>query len=92
MAVFAYALAFLSTGISALLFIRIRSLTSLVLWIPKALAGSTAAFAAVMGVPGAAFGLLSRARLAMVAGGLGALLSARYVLRATGRQGRHQVG
>jgi hypothetical protein len=85
MAVFAYVFAFLAAGMSALFFFRVRSPTGLVLWIPKALAESAAAFVAVMGTLGVAFGLLARAPLAIAAGMLGALLSVRYVLRVAAR-------
>jgi hypothetical protein len=85
MAVFAYLLAFLAAGMSALFFLRVRSPNSIMLWILKVLTGSVAAFVAVMGALGVAFGLLSKASLAIAAGVMGALLSVRYVLRVAAR-------
>jgi acetyl esterase/lipase len=85
MAVFAYLLAFLSAGMSALFFLRVRSPTSIALSILKVLTESVAAFVAVMGALGVAFGVLSRASLAIPAGVMGALLSVRYVLRVAAR-------
>jgi acetyl esterase/lipase len=85
MAVFAYVLAFLATGMCVLFFFRVRSPTSLVLWSPKILGGSAAVFVAVMGTLGVALGLLFRAPLAIAAGVLGVLLSMRYVLRVVAR-------
>jgi acetyl esterase/lipase len=81
MTVIAYGLALLASGLNALLFFRVRSLTGVVLWFPKMLAGSAAAFVAAMGALATVFGFLSRARLAIVAGVLGALPALRYVLR-----------
>ncbi len=79
----AYVLAFLATGMNVLSFLRVKSLTGIVLWIPKALAGSAAAFVAIMGALGAVLGLRFKARLAIAAGVTGALLSLRYALRST---------
>jgi len=81
MAAIAHLLALLSAGLSALLFVRVRSLAAMALWIPKALAGSTASFLALIGALGAALGLRFRAPLAVASGLLGALLSLRYVRR-----------
>ncbi len=81
MAVIAYGLALFVSGMNALLFFRVRSLTGLVLWFPKILAGSVTACVTAMGALAAACGFLSRRRLAAVAGALGALPALRYVLR-----------
>ena len=85
MTVLAYVLAFLAAGTSVLFFLRVRSLTGVLLWMPKALAGSAATLVALLGALGVALGLLSRAPLAMAAGLLGALLAMRYVRRAAAR-------
>jgi acetyl esterase/lipase len=81
MAGLAHLLAFLAAGISALFFFRVRSLSGMVLWMPKALAGSAAAFVAAVGALGAALGLRFRAPLAIAAGVLGVLLPVQYVRR-----------
>jgi len=81
MAVIAYGLALFVSGMNALLFFRVRSLTSLVLWLPKILVGSVAAFVAALGALAAACGFLSRRRLAAAASVLGALPALRYLLR-----------
>jgi acetyl esterase/lipase len=76
-------LAFLSAGMGSLLLFRVRSPAGRLLYLPKMVASSLAPFAAVMGALGAALGLLSRARLALIAGAAGATLAARYVRRVT---------
>jgi acetyl esterase/lipase len=88
MTVLATLLGLLAAGTGVLYLVRVRSPRSLVLWMPKALAGSAAVLMAAMGLLGAAFGLLSGAPLAMAAGLLGALLPAQYVVRvAAGHDG-----
>jgi acetyl esterase/lipase len=79
MAGLAHLLAFLAAGISALYSFRVRSVTGMVLWMPKAFAGSAAAFVAAVGALGAALGLRFRAPLAIAAGELGVLLPVRYM-------------
>jgi acetyl esterase/lipase len=74
-------LAFLAAGASALAFFRFRALASALLWLPKALAQSAAAFVAGLGALAAALGWLSRAPLAVAAGLLGTLLSVRTIVR-----------
>jgi acetyl esterase/lipase len=76
-------LAFLSAGMGSLLLFRVRSPAGRLLYLPKMVASSLAPFSAVMGAVGAALGLLSRTRLALIAGGAGATLAARYVRRVT---------
>jgi acetyl esterase/lipase len=83
MTVVPYLLSFLALAMSALYFLRVRSLTGIVLWMPKALAGSAAAFVALIGALGAALGLRFKARLAIPAGVVAVVLSLRYVLRVT---------
>jgi acetyl esterase/lipase len=73
--------AFLAAGMSLLYFVRVRSATGVVLWMPKVLAESAAAVVSLIGALGAILGLLYRRPLALAAGVLGAGLSARYVLR-----------
>jgi acetyl esterase/lipase len=68
---------------SALFFVRVRSPAGLALWMPKVLSGSAAPFVVLMGALGALLGWLFRARLAIVAGLLGALLPLRHALRVT---------
>lgn len=81
MAGLAHLLALLAAGLSALYSFRVKSVAGLVLWMPKALAGSAAAFVAAMGALGAVLGLRFRAPLAIAAGVLGVLLPVRYVRR-----------
>ena len=81
MTLIAYLLAFLGAGLSALAFVRVRSLATMALWIPKALAGSAAFFLALIGALGAGLGLRTRSPLAILSGLLGALLSLRYIRR-----------
>ena len=85
MAVFACILSSLSAGLSLLFFLRVKSTKTLVLWIPKVLAGSAAPFAAPIGALGAVLAWLGKARLAVATGMLGTMLSPRYVLRAAAR-------
>lgn len=81
MVVGAHVLAFSALAASALLFFKVRSAAGIVLWFPKALAGSAAAFLVLVGGLGSFLGVITRAPLAVAAGALGAILSARYVWR-----------
>jgi len=74
-------LALLSAGMGSLLLFRVKSPAGRLLYLPKMVASSLAPFAAVMGALGAALGLLSRSRLALIAGTAGAGMGAGYVWR-----------
>ncbi len=79
-------LAFLSLSLSSLLYYKLKSSSldpSILVYGLKLLAGAFAPVLAVVGLVGAALGLLSRAPLALISGGLGAILSAGYVRRVT---------
>jgi acetyl esterase/lipase len=81
MALAAYILAFSALIMSGLMFLKVRSTAALVIWFPKAMAGSAVVFVGAAGALGAILGLLARAPVAVAAGVLGALLSVRYVRR-----------
>ena len=85
MAVFAYILSSLSAGLSLLFFLRVKSPKTLVLWIPKVLAGSLAPFASLIGAMGAVLAWSDKARLAAATWMLGTVLSLRYVSRTAAR-------
>ncbi len=83
---FAKLLAFLSLSLNSLLYYKFKSSSldpSILVYGLKLLAGAFALVLALLGLVGAALGLLSRAPLALISGGLGAILSAGYVRRVT---------
>lgn len=79
----AHLLSFAALGLSGLLYCHLRSRLSLLLWLPKILAGSLAALLVAAGASGAALGLGLHAPPALLAGGLGAALAALHVWRVT---------
>jgi acetyl esterase/lipase len=79
-------LAFLSLSLNSLLYYKLKSSSldpSILVYGLKLLAGAFAPVLAVVGLVGAALGLLSRVPLAVVSGGLGAILSAGYIRSVT---------
>jgi acetyl esterase/lipase len=79
-------LAFLSLSLNSLLYYKLKSSSldpSILVYGLKLLAGAFAPVLALVGLVGAALGLLSRAPLALISGGLGAILSAGFVRRVT---------
>lgn len=81
---FANVLAFLSLGLSALSYYRLKYCrldVSILVYLLKLMAGAFAPVLAVVGSVGAGLGLLSRSYSAAIGGALGALLSAYYVRR-----------
>jgi acetyl esterase/lipase len=79
-------LAFLSLSLNSLSYYKLKSSSldpSILVYGLKLLAGAFAPVLALVGLVGAALGLLSRAPLALISGGLGAILSAGYVRRVT---------
>ena len=75
--------ALLSAGLSGLYFFKLESPSGMILMLPKVLGAALAPFVGVMGAVGAVLGLLVQAPLAVIAGILGALASARHVQRVT---------
>jgi acetyl esterase/lipase len=79
-------LAFLSLSLNSLLYYKLKSSSldpSILVYALKLLSGAFAPVLALLGLVGAALGLLARAPLALISGGLGAILSAGYVRRVT---------
>jgi acetyl esterase/lipase len=79
-------LAFLSLGLNSLLYYKLKSSSldpGILVYALKLLSGAFAPVLALLGLVGAALGLLARAPLALISGGLGAILSAGYVQRVT---------
>jgi acetyl esterase/lipase len=79
-------LAFLSLSLNSLLYYKLKSSSldpRIVVYALKLLSGAFAPVLALLGLVGAALGLLARAPLALISGGLGAILSAGYVQRVT---------
>lgn len=76
-------LALLSAGASGLFFFRVKSPVGALLLLPKMLAEALSPSLVVIGALGGGLGLLMRDPLALVAGGIGALVAARYVRRVT---------
>lgn len=72
-------LALISAASAGLFYFRIQSPKAARLWIPKMIAAAVAPFLTVAGALAAVLGLLSRARLSMLLGILGAGVSANYV-------------
>jgi acetyl esterase/lipase len=79
----AYLLAFLSAGMSLLLFHKNKAPQGFMLWFPKLVAGALSPFFALAGALGVVLGAISNAPLAVLSGLIGAGAMARYVRRVT---------
>jgi acetyl esterase/lipase len=70
-------------AMSGMFFFRVKSPRSGPLALPKMVAASLASYLSALGFLNAGLGLLVRSPIALLAGGLGGLLSLRYIRRAT---------
>ena len=85
MKIIARLLAFLSVAASSLLYVKLKASWGLLVF-PKLVVGALAPFTALIGALGAGLGLLANAPLAVLAGTLGAVMSASHVRRVTAPQ------
>jgi acetyl esterase/lipase len=80
--VLAVLLGLLSAGAASLLFLKVDRPKRGAIWLPKLLAGSLAPITGLLGAIGAGMGFTLRNPLAILAGGFGSIVAARYLSRA----------